>query len=207
MLKVYGAPFSRAGRAVWMAEELGQPYELISKDPRTGETRSAEMLALNPNGHVPVVEDGDFVIWESMAINLYLAQKYDTLWPAGLEDQAHASQWSFWVMTEVEPPLIAILMNSMFLPEEQRDASAVTQGMEQLKAPMAVLNGALEGRDYLLGSEFSVADLNVCAVLGFAHYVQYDFSPYPNVAAWLQRCAARPGHQKMSRIAQEAMAG
>ena len=207
MLKVYGAPYSRAGRTVWMAEELGEPYELISKNPRTGETRAPEMLALNPNGHVPVIEDGDFVLWESMAINLYLAQKRNKLWPSGVEDQALASQWSFWVMTEVEPPLISILMNSMFLPEDQRDAGAVTKGMEALKAPMAVLNAALDGTDYLLGKAFSVADLNVCSVLGFAHYFQFDFSPYPNVGAWLQRCASRPAHQKMAELAQQAMAG
>ena len=207
MLKVYGAPFSRAGRTVWMAEELGEPYELISKDPRSGETRTPDMLALNPNGHVPVIEDGDFVLWESMAINLYLAQSRNKLWPSSGKAQARAAQWSFWAMTEVEPPLISILMHAMFLPEEQRDPSAVSKGKEQLEAPLAVLDGALDGQDYLLGNAFSVADLNVCSVLGFAHYIQYDFSPYPKVGAWLQRCGSRPAHQTMSKIAQEAMAG
>ena len=76
MIKLYGAPFTRAGRAVWMLEEVGQAYEIISKDPRTGETRSSEMLALNPNGHVPVIDDNGTIIWESMAVNLYLADKY-----------------------------------------------------------------------------------------------------------------------------------
>ena len=89
MLKIYGAPFTRAGRAVWMVEELGVPYELIGKNPRHGETRTADMLALNPNGHVPILQDGDYVMIESMAINLYLAKKFDKLWPSDLEFLGH----------------------------------------------------------------------------------------------------------------------
>ena len=102
MIKLYGAPFTRAGRAVWMLEETGQPYELISKNPQTGETRSDEMLALNPNGHVPVLDDNGTVIWESMAVNLYLADKYQTLMPATAEARGTAYQWSFWAITEAE---------------------------------------------------------------------------------------------------------
>ena len=75
-MKLYGAPYSRAGRCVWMLEELGTPYENIPLSPRSGETRSPENLKRNPNGHVPVLEDGSLVLWESLAINLYLAEKH-----------------------------------------------------------------------------------------------------------------------------------
>lgn len=207
MIKLYGAPFSRAGRAIWMLEETGQPYEIISKDPRQGETRTPDMLELNPNGHVPVLVDDDTIIWESMAVNLYLADQYQCLMPNTAADRGRAYQWSIWAMTEVEPPLIDILMHSMFLPEDQRDHSRVEAGLETLKAPLAVLDQALAGRSYLLGESFSVADLNTCSVLGFAAYIQYDFSPYPAVGAWLARCNSRPGAQKMQELAQAAMTG
>ncbi|HAC34936.1 MAG TPA: glutathione S-transferase family protein [Gammaproteobacteria bacterium] len=207
MIKLYGAPFTRAGRAVWMLEETGQPYELISKNPQNGETRSDEMLALNPNGHVPVLDDNGTVIWESMAVNLYLADKYQTLMPATAETRGAAYQWSFWAITEAEGPLLDILMHSMFLPEEMRDPGKAEAGYEAIKAPLAALEQSLQGKDYLLDDEFTVADLNVCSVLGFAAYIQYDFSPYPAIAGWLGRCNARPAAQKMVQLAQEAMAG
>ena len=206
MIKLYGAPFSRAGRAIWMLEETGQSYEIINIDPRLGETRTADMLELNANGHVPVLVDGETTIWESMAVNLYLADQYRCLMPDTAAGRGHAYQWSFWAMTEAEPPLLDILMHSMFLPEDQRDPALVEAGLETLKGPLSVLDQALTGTPYLLGEDFSVADLNVCSVLGFAAYVQYDFSPYPAVAAWLARCNGRPAAQKMQQLAQAAMA-
>lgn len=204
-MKLYGAPYSRAGRCVWMLEEIGKPYENIPTNPRSGETRSPQMLELNPNGHVPVLDDDGYIIWESMAVNLYLAEKHQVLWPADLKQRGHATQWSFWAMTEVEPPLITLLMNRMFLPEGQRDASAADKAQETLKTPLKVLDGQLSGREYLLGGSFTVADLNVCSVLGMAALLQYDFSPFPQVGAWLGRCNGRPAAQRYHQKAQEAM--
>lgn len=205
-MKLYGAPYSRAGRCVWMLEELGVPYEHIPLSPRTGETRAPDMLARNPNGHVPVLDDGGYLIWESMAVNLYLAEKHNQLWPADVRGHGHAIQWSFWAITEVEPPLIGLLMHSMFLPEAQRDPKVAAKGREDLKKPLAVLDAHLKGRDFLLGNAFTVADLNVCAVLGMAAFVNFDFGPYPAVAAWLGRCSSRPAAQKYQKLVQASMA-
>ena len=123
-LKIYGVARSRASRVLWMAKELGLDYEHVKVDFATGETRRPEHLALNPNGHIPVIDDDGFVLWESMAINLYLAKKYGAggLYPARLEDEARAWQWSFWGMTEVERPVLTALFNRAILPEGQRDA-------------------------------------------------------------------------------------
>ena len=122
-LKIYGVARSRAFRTLWMAKELGLDYEHIKVDFATGETRRPEHLALNPNGHVPVIDDDGFILWESMAINLYLAKKYgkDGIYPALLADEARAWQWSFWGMTEVERPVLTALFNRAILPEHQRD--------------------------------------------------------------------------------------
>src|SRR5215472_7726415 len=107
-LQIYGVARSRAFRTLWMVQELGLDYEHIKVDTATGQTRTQTHLALNPNGHIPVIDDDGFVLWESMAINLYLAKKYSAgaLYPAGLEHEARGWQWSFWGMTEIERPLL-----------------------------------------------------------------------------------------------------
>ncbi|HKA29898.1 MAG TPA: glutathione S-transferase N-terminal domain-containing protein, partial [Candidatus Binatia bacterium] len=111
MLKLYGVPRSRAMRSLWMLEELGLPYENVKVDFITG-TKASGFKELNPNGHIPVLQDGDLVLWESLAINLYLARKYDKgLWPKTVEDEGRAYQWSLWAMTEAEEPLLTALLN------------------------------------------------------------------------------------------------
>jgi glutathione S-transferase len=204
-MKLYGAAYSRAGRCIWMLEEIGQSYEHVGTSPR-GETRTPEMLKLNPNGHVPVLDDDGYVIWESLAINQYLAEKTGTLWPAGVQAHGRIAQWSLWAMTEVEPHLVTMLMHMMVLPEDQRSPAAIEQAKVALAKPMQVLNEHLAGRPYLLGSDFNVGDLNVCSVLGLATMLHYDFSPFANVGAWLGRCNSRPAAQRYQQKAQEALA-
>ena len=125
-LKIYGVARSRTFRTLWMAKELGLDYEHVKVDFATGESRTPAHFALNPNGHVPVIDDDGFVLWESMAIDLYLAKKYGagTFYPTRLEDEARAWQWSFWGMTEVERPVLAALFNRAILSEDKRDAAA-----------------------------------------------------------------------------------
>src|SRR6266576_223799 len=147
MIKLYGIPRSRAMRPLWMLEELGLPYEQV-KVSFVNDTRKPEFLRLNPNGHIPVLQDGDLVLWESLAINLYLARKYDKgLWPKQADDAA-----------------------------------------ERFKQPLGVLDGALAGRDYLLGSAFTVADLNAASVLSWAPLAGLDLSGARNAQGWLGRC-------------------
>src|SRR5215510_12495254 len=106
MIKLYGSRPTRSTRAAWMLEELGLEYELLDKfDPR-----SAEFLEHNPNGKLPTLVDDGFAVWESMAVNLYLAQKYGgPLWPQSLQDQTRANMWSYWAMTELEQPLWSMI--------------------------------------------------------------------------------------------------
>src|ERR1700752_4570992 len=101
-LKIYGVGRSGAFRTLLVAKGVGLRYEQVKVDFPTGETRSPAHLALNPNGHIPVIDDDGFILWESMAINLYLAKKYGAggLYPSRIEDEARAWQWSFWGVTE-----------------------------------------------------------------------------------------------------------
>jgi glutathione S-transferase len=193
-LKIYGVARSRAFRTLWMAKELGLDYEHIKVDFATGETRRPEHLTLNPNGHVPVIDDDGFILWESMAINLYLAKKYgrDGIYPSRLADEARAWQWSFWGMTEVERPVLTALFNRAILPENQRDSAAADAAEKSLALPLEVLDGALGHRPNLLGDRFTVADLNVASILSWARPAQIDMAAFPKVAEWLKNCAERP---------------
>lgn len=192
MIKLYGVPRSRAFRCLWMIEELGVPYENVKTNFKT-DAHTPEFHKINPNERVPAMQDGDLILFESLAINLYLARKYDRgLWPRTIEDEGRAFQWSVWAMTELEEPVVTALVNRAFLPEAKRDAKKADDAARRFAKPRDVIEGALAGRPYLLGEAFSVADLNVASVLSWASLAGLDLSPTPNLAGWLGRCLARP---------------
>ena len=207
-LKIYGVARSRAFRTLWMAKEakeLGLDYEHAKVDFATGETRTPAHLALNPNGHVPVIDDDGLILWESMAINLYLAKKYGAggLYPSRLEDEARAWQWSFWGVTEVERPVLTAMMNRAIYPESQRDLAAADAAEKTLAQPLGVLDGVLARSAYLLGDHFTVADLNVASILAWARPARIDMSPFPKAAEWLKNCAERPAASATRQLQRE----
>jgi len=197
MTKLHGTSRSRSARSLWALEELGVPYEHLPMP--TTEAKSAAHLKLNPNGHVPVLEDDGAVVWESMAINLYLAEKYgkNSLWPSDPAARADIYKWSFFAMTEVEPHLVTLLVNRVMAPPDQRNEKAAAAAVEALKAPLNALEETLKGKEYLLGKNFTIADLNVAAVMSWIPMMKLDISSTPNVQAWLQRCLGREANKKV----------
>jgi glutathione S-transferase len=192
-LKIYGIPRSRAFRAMWLAAELRLDYDNIPIGT-TGESREPSFLAINPNGHIPTIDDNGFILWESMAINLYLAKKHGlgTLYPSLLEDEARAWQWSLWGMTEIERHVLNAMFHRAIYPEAQRDAASADASEQAMQAPLKVLDGAVSKTPYLIGHDFTVADLNVASILAWARPARIDFGPFPKAADWLTRCATRP---------------
>jgi glutathione S-transferase len=198
MLQLYGNPRSRATRCLWMLEEVGQPYQLLDKSTRVDDLHSAEYLRLNPNARIPTLVDGDLVLWESMAINLYLAQKYEgPMHCASPEVLGLAAQWSFWAMLEIEHLLLHLLEHRAVLPEFARDVSAVERNELLLKKPLTVLDGCLAGRGHLAGDGFTVADLNVAGILAWGKIARLDLSAYPDLARWLDGCLTRPAYARV----------
>ncbi len=179
MLKLYGGAKSRASIVRWYLEELGLPYEFVQLDMQAGEHRQPQFLHLNPMGKVPVLVDGDFVLWESGAILLYLAQKHGQL-PADAAQAAKIYQWILFANST--------LSQAMF-PPDVRD--------RQLPGLLSGLETVLQGNDYILGAEFSVADVALGSVLAYLQMLfQVDLSAYPAVASYTERLQARPAFQK-----------
>jgi glutathione S-transferase len=189
-LRIYGIARTRAFRALWMAEELGFDYEHIPIEIGPAGARKAEYLAINPNGRLPAIEDDGFTLWESLAITLYLAKKHGRLYPTTLEGEAKAWQWSLWAVQEVDRGVNIWSLHAVRLPPQERDAQRRAEALKVLEAPFKVLDRTLAGRPYLLGEEFTVADLNVAAVISRA--IDMDLSATPRLAQWLERCLERP---------------
>jgi glutathione S-transferase len=191
-MKLYGTKVSRALRSIWAAEEVGVDYEWIPTS-FLAESKTPEYLALNPNGRIPALVDGDLVLFESMAINLYLAKTYGgKLYPSDPHDEARANQWTIWGMTELEPHLIPMVLHKVMLPEDQRDPAIVAKAEAEIERPLAVLDAHVSDREYLLGGDFTIADLNLAGALATSNFANYDISKFENATRWMSRCTGRP---------------
>jgi glutathione S-transferase len=189
-LRIYGIARTRAFRALWIAKELGLDYEHVPIEIGAAGARQPEYLAINPNGRLPAIDDDGFVLWESLAITLYLAKKHGRLYPSTLEGEARAWQWSLWSVQEVDRGVNIWSLHAVRLPPEDRDPQRLAEALKVIEAPFRVLDSALTGRSYLLGDDFTVADLNVVAVISRA--IDMDLTATPRLGDWLRRCLERP---------------
>ena len=195
-VKIYGIPGSRADRSLWAIEETGIDYEHV-KTNFGEESKADEYLEINPNGRIPALIDGDLKLFESMAINLYLTKHYARdLYPTNPNDEAKANQWSVWAISEIEPLQMQIVIQKFFVPKDKQDQAEIDQASKGLVRPLKVLDHALRDSDYLLGEKFSVADLNVAGVMLLLKAVKFDFDPFQNVSAWIDKCHARPALER-----------
>lgn len=196
MIRVFGAPPNRTHRVLWMLEEGGLEYELVRLQTAEEIAASAELAHLNPNRRVPTLVDGDVVVWDSLAINLYLSERYRVLHPGSIAGFAYAIQWSIWAQTDVDANLLTILKGRRG-SESERDPVAADRAEDTLRSRWAVLESALAEREHLLGADFTVADLNVASILIWAKMARLDLSACPDLKRWLDACLARPAYQRL----------
>lgn len=197
-IKLIGTINSRATRNVWLLKELGLAYEHDPINFTSPLLKQPPYSDLNPNARVPICIVDGFVIWESLAINLYLDRKFPSdLSLRTTEEQGAGMQWALWVLTEVELHTFKWYVHTIKLPEAERDSKQSTEAWEKLQAPFAALEKTLVGRDYLLGQYFTVADLNTAAVMHRVLWMPMD--GYPNLKSWLNRCWSRPAAIEVRR--------
>lgn len=196
MIKIYGSMRSRANRCVWAAEEAGVPFELAPIDFAKNEQKGPEYLKINPNARVPALQDGDLTLWESFAINLYLAKKSGgDLGPKSAAEDALMTMWSMWATNEMEKYGLDVLFHTAFLPEDKRDPKVVEAALVALERPLAVLDAAL-AKGPLVGGRFTIADLNVGCILIYLRGKSDYLAKFPRVAAALKAATERPGFQR-----------
>jgi glutathione S-transferase len=203
MLKIYGAPHSRAFRVIWLANEIGIPYEHV---PVTYSVPNAQCkepwyVALNPNGLVPSIDDNGFVMWESAAINLYLAETYQSsLYPVTPQDRGRMLQWTFFAANEVEPALITLFRNRVFFPPEQRNSTLADQAEATLRTKLAILEQQLVKTPFFGGDKRDMADFMVACVLYVLTRLKLDLTAYPKLDAWLVASINRPAAQAARKL-------
>lgn len=200
-LKVYGVPKSRAFRVLWVAAELGIPYENIPVDS-AAMPKPPELLAANPMGRIPAIDDGGFTLFESLAITMYLAKKHSPgrLYPAALEDEARCWQWTLWGANEIEHPLVELGRHRFAYEPEKREEAVARASLEKLAKPLAVLESHLAAHPYMLGEAFSIADLNVASLLYFCWFRKIENGTGPATGRWLERVLTRPAALAARRL-------
>jgi glutathione S-transferase len=202
MLILYGSSKSRAARALVALEELGLDYEHVPLNPNADQTQRARLDALNPNSHVPVLDDDGLIVWESMAINLYLADRCGgPLRPQSLADRALTYQWSLWAQTEVDRA-------DWNRARRSGDDELIASDRKALIRALSVLDVVLQERDYLLGEAFTIADVNVATTLSEPHELgligwqklNAGAAGLPHLANWLRRCTARASYDAVRAL-------
>jgi glutathione S-transferase len=198
MLKLYHSAQSRSARPRWLLEEIGAPYELIRVDLSKQENKTPQYLQIHPHGVVPALVDGDLALMESAAICAYLADKFPAahLAPAvGTADRGRYYQWLFYAMATLEPPVLQVFMHTVRLPEAERSAAVVEQSRAAFAKVADVITGGLAGKPFLLGEQFSAADVMIGSTLAWAGFMGL-LSGHPALGDYVQRLAARPAFQR-----------
>jgi glutathione S-transferase len=192
-MKLHGFPPTRSLRVLWMLRELGVDFEFVRVNLVAGENRSPEFLAMNPAGKVPVLVDGDFVLSESVAIVLYLAEKYAAtgLLPADLEARAQVHRWLLFTATELEQPLWRIARHTTLYPEEKRLPAEVPIARRDFLDMAAVMEQHMSGRSYLVGGSVTVADFVAAYTLDWANEVNL-LDGSPRLHGYMNRMYTRP---------------
>lgn len=200
MMKLHYNPLSPNARRAWatvMHLELGNKVELVPVDMGKGDHLKAEFLDLNPNHKVPVLVDGDFKLWESAAICMYLAETTPNqkLWPATPRGRADVMRWVSWHIAHFGPAVGTFNWENSFKPmmtKQPADSAALERAAKDFHTFAPVLNTHLENKKWLVGEELTMANFYVAAGLGFEPMSKIPLENYPHIRAWNQRLLTVP---------------
>ena len=192
-MRLYEFAPTRSIRVRWTLQELGVDFEAVTVNLVAGEHRRPEFLKINPAGRVPVLVDDDLVLTESVAIVLYLAEKYPHkgLVPTDLKQRAQVNRWLLFAATELEQPLWRISRHTVLYPAHLRLPAEVSLARQDFKEMVAVLEEHMQGRQFIVGTTVTVADLVCAYTLDWANEVGL-LDGCPQLLGYLERMYARP---------------
>lgn len=207
-MKLYQLPLSpNCQKVIALAHELNITLELVRVDVFKGETRTPTLLAKNPNGKLPILEDGELVLWESNAMLAYLAAKADRpdLAPTEPRARAELERWTFWQASHFGPAIRKVALERIVKKLAgwgAPDEALIKQGSEEFATTARVLDQWLASREYVCG-RLTIADFALAPYAAITGACGLDFDPYPNAKAWLARMLARDSVQKTLAAARE----
>ncbi|MCK4203221.1 glutathione S-transferase [Brucella pituitosa] len=199
MLKIWGRTNStNVKKVLWIAEELGLEYEQIDVGGQFGGLQDASFLARNPNGLIPLLEDGNTTLWESNVIVRYLAATHakSGLWIEAPAERAQAEKWMDWAPSTLYADFRDVITNLIRLPEDRRDKAAMQRGIDGMTRSLKIADQALANQPWLSGENFGVGDIP----LGCYAYAWFEFpierASTPHLEDWYNRLAQRPAYRK-----------
>ncbi|MEM1078831.1 MAG: glutathione S-transferase [Pseudomonadota bacterium] len=198
MLEIWGRPYSsNVIPVIWTAAELELPYRLQLAGGSFGKLDTVAYGQINPNRMIPAIRDGDFALWESLAIIRYLCDRYGAggLSPTDSQTRATADQWMEWSASRAFPPVIELFFATVRTDPEQRDPSRIAALRDAAHEALTVLDRHLADRPYVCGAAFTMGDIPLGCVVYRYFNVEVDRPPLPHVAAWYQRLSTRPAYR------------
>jgi glutathione S-transferase len=198
----YYAPMSTASITDLVLEELGVPVEKVKFDLKKGDHKKPEYLKLNPNAKVPLLVHDGTPIWESAALTMYLGELFGVekkLYPAAGPKRGEAMKWIVWTNVTLGDAVGRWARNTMeWVPAEQHNAKAAEAAKKEMDDCLKILNQALEGKQYLLGADYTLADAHTNSFVDWLRHMKVDFTPHAHLNAWSKRCSARPAYAKVT---------
>ena len=202
MLRIWGRTNSvNVKKALWCLEELGLKYDRVDAGMQFGVVNTPEYRKMNPNGLVPTIDDDGFILWESHTIVRYLAAKYGkgTLWPTEERTRADANKWMDWVFS-FQTHFRNVFWGLVRTPPEKRDLNAIEEARKKCAEMLGILDGALAGRQYVAGSNFSMGDIPIGCHVQLWMRLPIERPKQPNLEAWFGRLCARTVYKKIVDI-------
>jgi glutathione S-transferase len=200
MLKIWGRiNSSNVRKALWIAEELGLPYESLNAGGAFGINDQPDYLAKNPNGVVPMIEDGDFVLWESNAIVRYLAAQYggdSALYPRDVQARASADKWMDWTTSTLAGPYRPVFWGILRTPADQQDWTQINEAVKAVEKLLTIVDQALASQPYLSGNEFGMGDIPLGCFIYPWFEMPIERAAMPHLQAWYERLKQRPAYRK-----------
>jgi glutathione S-transferase len=199
MLKIWGRRnSSNVRKALWIAQELGLEFEAINAGGAFGIVDQPEYLAKNPNGVVPMIEDGDFVLWESNAIVRYLAAQYapdSPLYPHDPRARAQADKWMDWTTSTLAPVFRTVFWGVLRTPAEQQDWAQINAAKATVEGMLRIVDQTLATQPYLSGDDFGMGDIPLGSFIYAWFEMPIERVELPHLKAWYERLRQRPAYQ------------